>query len=647
MKILKRNIVTIALMAAVIVICTIISLNSCISEVEDKLTNDDAMSTNYYESDVKINNDNSYSVKELIDVNFKSPRHGIYRYIPYMGYINDMANENIKRVPYYSDFELIYSNTAVNSIENSNGTKCITFGDKDVEVKGSNKYIFEYKITPKTQNEYNSIYYNIFPIGWRNEIPQGSSFRIEFPKEISKDDVNLYYGNYGENKDASEVLDINWNGNVLTGKLTRNIPLGSGITLYTPVKAGYFTEAGKITEEVIPIILLCILISLCAVLIYFKYGKDEKVIPAVQFNPPDDLDSAACGYIIDGLADNEDIISLIIYLADKGYIKIERNNKDEISLIKIMNIPGDSPQYIKTVFYGIFEGKDSNMKVKLSSLKYKFAPKMDKSKGELKAKYNHFVYAKSSRVWKAVLLALTILPFSIFIMYNTIKCYTLFSDLSVYTVFIAMYGAGVVVLSGSRDIWYCMKTQRRFIYILHGAVLCFGGIFGLYIKYTNMVNLNLAYSWKLSFMTVIVSTVILSIVSVFLKSRAEDSGNLLGFIIGFKEFIENAELDRIKLLAEDNPQWFYRVLPYAYVFGLSDIWIKKFKDISLPKPGWYYGMDDSFSFYAFNTMLIRDLNTAEKICVSVQTSSGAGGTGSSGGGGFSGGGFGGGGGGSW
>ena len=87
MKILKRNIVTIALMAAVIVICTIISLNSCISEVEDKLTNDDAMSTNYYESDVKINNDNSYSVKELIDVNFKSPRHGIYRYIPYMGYI--------------------------------------------------------------------------------------------------------------------------------------------------------------------------------------------------------------------------------------------------------------------------------------------------------------------------------------------------------------------------------------------------------------------------------------------------------------------------------------------------------------------------------------------------------------------------------
>lgn len=43
------------------------------------------MTTNSYDTSVEIHEDNSYTIEERIDVDFVTPRHGIYRYIPYRG----------------------------------------------------------------------------------------------------------------------------------------------------------------------------------------------------------------------------------------------------------------------------------------------------------------------------------------------------------------------------------------------------------------------------------------------------------------------------------------------------------------------------------------------------------------------------------
>lgn len=636
-------------MTFIIIVCSIVPLDSAVNEENGGIIKDNAMTTEYYESDITVNDDNSYAVKETIDVDFKSPRHGIYRYIPYMGHIDEEVSKNdFKKVPYCSDFKLINSNTKVNSVENENGTKCITFGDEDVKVSGRNQYVFEYEITPKTQKGYTAIYYNIFPTGWRNEIPAGSSFRMVFPGKLSQNEVKLFYGAYGESRDASEILDLDWNGNILTGRLKENLPVGNGITLYAPVDVGYFKSVNRIPEELIPFIIICALLSCTAIYLYIKYGKEERVIESVQFNPPEDYDSAACGYMIDGISDNEDIISLIVYLADKGYLKIKRGNKDEISFIKVKNIDENMPQYIKTVFNGIFgKNKNRQQEVKLSSLKYKFASEMNKSKNEVKSKYNSFVFDKYSKVWRYIFLALSILPIQLFVMYNCIKSYTLIESFMLYEFFIVMYGAGIIILAGRRDIRYCTKKINQVISLLLGAAFYCLGLGGVSYKYLSRVDSGLAYSWKISLITMIVCSIIVSLVSIMLRTRKKESYVILGEIVGFRDFIEKAELDRIRALAEENPQWFYTVLPYAYVFGLSNVWIKKFKDISIAKPDWYYGVDDSFNFYVFNRMLIKDLNNTERIFASVQSSSSSGGSGSSGGGGFSGGGFGGGGGGSW
>lgn len=133
--------------------------------------------------------------------------------------------------------------------------------------------------------------------------------------------------------------------------------------------------------------------------------------------------------------------------------------------------------------------------------------------------------------------------------------------------------------------------------------------------------------------------------SFFIRQRSDKGHELKQKINGFKLFLETAEKEKLELLVEENPRYFYNILPYAYVLGVSDKWIKKFESIAMEKPRWYYG--DSFSPMTMYYLMHNQIPDFSRAMVSVPQSSSSGGGFSSGGGGFSGGGFGGGGGSSW
>ncbi len=138
--------------------------------------------------------------------------------------------------------------------------------------------------------------------------------------------------------------------------------------------------------------------------------------------------------------------------------------------------------------------------------------------------------------------------------------------------------------------------------------------------------------------------------------RTEQGTIWIGQILGLRNFIEVAEHDRLVALAEETPEIFYDILPYAYVLGVTDVWSKKFESIAIPQPEWYVGTNPNFSSYLLWSSLNRSMSTLSSSMVSVPApkgSTGGGGTfgggggGGFSGGGFSGGGFGGGGGGGW
>ena len=90
-------------------------------------------------------------------------------------------------------------------------------------------------------------------------------------------------------------------------------------------------------------------------------------------------------------------------------------------------------------------------------------------------------------------------------------------------------------------------------------------------------------------------------------------------------------------------------MPYAYVFGLSSRWIKRFEDIPIVTPRWYGGHTsfDRWDYYMMGRMM-SDCSASVRNNIVLPSSggsggwsggSGGGGSSWSGGGGFSGGGF--------
>lgn len=126
-------------------------------------------------------------------------------------------------------------------------------------------------------------------------------------------------------------------------------------------------------------------------------------------------------------------------------------------------------------------------------------------------------------------------------------------------------------------------------------------------------------------------------------------------LLGFQEFMEKVDRDRLERMGGRSVEQFERCLPYAIVLGVADAWADAFADLYARPPDWYHSTryDGAFHPRIFVSDVGRSLGTMGDTFASRPSSSGSGSTGwssggaFSGGGGFSGGGFGGGGGGSW
>lgn len=71
-----------------------------------------------------------------------------------------------------------------------------------------------------------------------------------------------------------------------------------------------------------------ILFLVIALLLWYKYGRDDQVVETVEFYPPQGFNSLEVGFLYKGKAENQDVTSLLIYLANQGYIKIAETEEN-------------------------------------------------------------------------------------------------------------------------------------------------------------------------------------------------------------------------------------------------------------------------------------------------------------------------------
>ena len=141
--------------------------------------------------------------------------------------------------------------------------------------------------------------------------------------------------------------------NQIKGTLKKTLPFKNGLTCYSDLDDGYFTAKHEIgVDRWIFGLSIGILVITAALFVLF--GRDEKIIPSIQYQPPQGMDSAVVGYVVDGSVDDKDVISLILYWADKGYLKMKEKGQKDMEFIKLKDIPDSEPRYQNFLFVFFF-----------------------------------------------------------------------------------------------------------------------------------------------------------------------------------------------------------------------------------------------------------------------------------------------------
>ena len=661
---------------------------------------------NSYDVDIVVNKNNTFDITETISTYFNTYKHGIIRKIPLKNKVERLDGTvtnnrvNISNVSVDNEF----------SKYKENGYYVLKIDSASETFTGAKRYIikYNYNIGKDPLKYKDEFYFNIIGTEWDTTI-SNVTFKITMPESFDSSKIGFSSGRYG---DVSNNITYSIDGNVITGKYKSTLGIGEALTLRLELPEGYFVGAGNSYDYliylyfIIPII--CFLVSL---LIWYKYGKDDEIIEPVEFYPPEGLNSLDVGYLYKGKAQDIDVVSLLIYLANKGYIKISNdssnfdrvdlseearvnankkiielekkindekisnsdsnkikyyenmlsiyknidkpidykalgistnkkssNDEDKFTITKLKEYDGNN-EYEKIFMKELFSlGNSQNDTVKSSELYNNFYFTVKIILGKINSKINRRKIFENTK-WQTLIVNIMLIFTSLFTLITPMLEYSngeiILIILFVVTVYFPFYMVGFIDTFPKKYLfpWWFTITVSFIIIIL------FTPIFAI-------IREN-----KLFLLAFIINLIFNMVIALFYKNmskRTKYGIKILGKIEGFKKFLETAEKEKLESMVTNNPKYFYDILPYTYVLGISNKWIKKFETIAMKEPIWFDGNND-FSISSFNSYFNSVMSSSKRVVTSINHSSVSSGgySSSSSGGGFSGGGSGGGGGSSW
>jgi len=570
-----------------------------------------AASIENFNSRLDIKSDGAVYVTETIVYDFGSEqKHGIYRVIP-VKYQRNGLNYSLG-----FSFERVTDEQGRSykaNVTNVGAYWEMKVGDPDILVSGKKFYVFQYTVTDAINffSDHDELYWNTTGNGWKVEI-QTASAQVTLPVAVSALAVTkaCFAGTLGGTDPCSGFtvnVDANEKADTVTFHHDGFLDVGQGLTIVIGFPKGLIKEP-SLTRTVIKTILdnkiFFLPLTVFFALLYYWYtrGRDPegRGTVVVQYEAPEGLVPAEVGTIIDEHADNYDISAEVINLAVKGYLKITRLEKKEFI-------------FGTTVDYEFERIKSS-------------VPLGSEVEGELLRK----LFKRRSKSSVA-----SILDSGSYEPLSSVRLSDLKDQFSKDLAELKKIVYGMVTRKG-----YFVQnpeTVRNMFFIGGGVVVVFGFLFG--------------HIWGASGLWSLILSGALAFIFGFVMPKKTQKGVAAKeYILGLKTYLSVAEKERIEFhnAPEKSPKLFEKLLPYAMVLKVENVWGAQFADLYKDSaPGWYVnGAGQAFIFSSFMSDLGNFSKATGTTLAAVPGGAGSGGSGF-GGGGFSGGGFGGGGGGSW
>ena len=618
----------------------------------DAITRDDGYTINNYDIIIKVKENNVLDITENINVNFNESRHGIYRTIPLFNTITRLDGTTSKNKVQITNIKV--NEPYTKSIQN--GKLNLQIGDPDRTITGPKTYSihYDYNLGKDPSKDYDELYFNLIGNEWDTNINK-VNFTINLPKEFDSDNLGFSTGKFGSTSSNDVYYQVN--GNTISGYTLKTLEQGEGLTIRLELEEGYFKNAKlQVDWKESLIYIFPILFPILCYNLWKKYGKDDKVVKTIEFNPPDSMNSLDVGFYYKGIATDKDIISLLLYFANKGYLKISKTQvpklfgtRESFTITKLKEYDGND-WCEKTFLEGLFRKRRKNQspyligiqtipsnKVTEEDLKDNFYITIRHILNDKKSKENQDkIFDSKSVRKKGSIMAAIVITFLMIIIPPFLTTYDFIGTF--FPLFIAALAISIYTYYTAKALEE--KTKKLPSILLMTLVI----IIVLCISFFAFPNVLLAFD-SITLTGYLIGLICIIIMTIFYRiipKRTPYGIEILGKVKGFKEFIETAEKDKLETLVQDNPTYYYDILPYAYVLGVSNTWMKKFESMSYQPPNWYEGSTD-FHISDFDHFMFSATRTMTSASSSFMSSGSSGGSG----GGSAGGGSGGGGGGSW
>ncbi|MGI6084586.1 MAG: DUF2207 domain-containing protein [Acetivibrionales bacterium] len=589
---------------------------------------------------MNVQSDNSYEITETIDVEFLEQRHGIIRSIPlktYRGKPTAIIGVEVSGHKY--------------STSKEEGNLNIKIGDEKLYADKKEKYIisYTYVIGDDGLRNMDELYFNLIGTDWDCPI-SNITFTIKMPGRFDDDKLNFTYGKKGSTK--NDAVSYIVEGRTIKGKLNSSLGPNEALTIALPLPQGYFEDAKPLNDGLIDRFgwLFSALAVLVGIFIWVSLGKKKQGFPTVEFYPPQGTTSADVGFLIDGRVDPFDITSLIIYWADKGYLSITEYNtkklfgtKKSFLLTKLREMGDEAKPYERKMFYEMFL-YGNGTQVYTEELSNRFYRTADKIKYYIKNDFEGDpetrIFDKKNSICKLllwVMMVLAVYPLLIVCVDRVLNADSSGQLLIISLILSVLISASLYAIMYNITNWKRLPKKGRI-----------NQVFIAFVFTLLSIGLSIYLAIESGMLIYMIIAIAGSIILAFLSCRCNKRTSIGTWyeerLVGFRDFLKATELDRIKLLVNENPQYFYNVMPFAMVLGVTDKWAKNFDNIMVSPPNWYFTATPSmFNASGFAINLEQSLRGISSDISSRPSSS----SGGSSDGGSAGGGTGGGGGSSW
>lgn len=566
-----------------------------------------------YNVDIKVDNTKKIHVTETIEAYFEYKSHGILREIP-------APNAEISNIKVSEK----HKNTQ------SGETYRIKIGNPDKYITGDHTYEISYDYN-FLDNKKNEFYFNIIGTKWYTNINH-VKFNVEMPYPFEEEKAGISIGKYGTQGFSEGEGRYIVSDKTVSGETLRVLEPKEGVTIRIELPKGYFVT-NIVSKQNLSLLLILLCMFAC-IATWFIRGRDDRAETIISFYPPEGADVLDVELYYNEEVSPKGVVAMVIELAHKKFIKIS-DNKDGIVLEKLKEYDG-SKEYEKTLIESIFGDKQTitEKQLKRSTTFYKAVKKIISEKnGEREKMFEPEEYNKTPRkIMQYIIGFLGIVLSFVCASYNPFFIWK-----GLIIIGAAIFAQWFVYLT------VCdAKRKNMIIFFINLIILYPAFLFCLaFFEVMDYVYLPASFGYWCLFVS--------TLSYYHLEKRKKEILSTVGRVEGLKRFIKTAELNKLQMLVEEDPQYFYNILPYAYIFNLTNKWIKKFETLVIPESDWCNGSE--FKEKEFIYFLKRMDDLSYPSCDNGGISSSSGGSSfhfsSDGGGGYSGGGGGGGGGSSW